>query len=91
MVYDPEHDGSAEDAAAGFRTIGDVVRPVVERSAGEQEGSARLLRPIRTEADARAAVIRSRLLSSVNALFAAGAIDREIVGELIAAIEGATA
>lgn len=89
-MYEPENDGSAEDRAAGFRTIGDVVRPIVER-VEEPTPSARLLRPIRTEADARAAVIRSRLLSSVNALFAAGAIDREIVGELIAAIEGATA
>lgn len=89
-MYDPSQDGSAEDAAAGFRTIGDIVRPIIERSA-EAVASPRLLRPIRTEADARAAVIRSRLLSSVNALFAAGAIDREIVGELIAAIEGATA
>lgn len=88
MVYEPEHDGSAEDAAAGFRTIGDVVRPIVQRSAPI---SPQLLRPVRSEADARAALIRSRLLHSVNALYAAGAIEREIVSEMIAAIEGATA
>lgn len=76
-MYQPELDGSAEDAARGFRTLADVTSP-------------RLLRPVRTEADARAVLIRSRLLSAVNALYAAGAIEREIVGELVAAIEGAT-
>lgn len=84
-MYEPESDGSAEDAAAGFRTIGDVLTRAAPQI------SPRLLRPVRTEADARAALIRSRLLHSVNALYAAGAVDREIVGELIAAIEGATA
>lgn len=52
--------------------------------------SPRLLRPVRTEADARAAMIRKRMLSGVNAMFAAGAVDREIAGELVALIEGAT-
>lgn len=78
MVYRPEDDGADIDAANGYRTIGDVL------------ASPQLLRPVRTEADARAAVIRSRMLAGVNAMFAAGAVDREIAGELVAMIEGAT-
>jgi len=84
MVYDPQHDGSAEDAAAGFRTIGDVLTRAAPQI------SPRLLRPVRTEADARAAVIRARLLRAVDAMRASGALDRELALELVAAIEGAT-
>lgn len=53
--------------------------------------SPRLLRPVRSEADARAAVIRARLLRAVDAMRGSGALDRELALELIAAIEGATA
>lgn len=76
MVYQPELDGSMQDAAANDAAPAPV--------------SPRLLRPVRTEADARAAVIRSRLLRAVNALHASGALDRELALELVAAIEGAT-
>ena len=89
MVYDPTQDGSAEDAAAGFHTIGDVCRNLVERSAPAPI-SPQLLRPVRSEADARAAIIRSRLLRAIDALRQSGALDRELASELVAAVEGAT-
>lgn len=87
-MYEPENDGSAADAAAGYRVLADVFR---EQAPPPPSASPALLRPLRTEADARAAVIRSRLLRAVNAMLAAGAIDREIAGEFVAAIDGATA
>lgn len=80
MAYFPEDDGSAEDYAAGYRTLADIDRPV----------SPQLLRPIRSEADARAAVIRARLLRSVNVWLISGLISSEVGGEIVAAIEGAT-
>lgn len=66
-------------------------RPDIATAAsGTVATSPALLRRVRTEADARAAVIRARLLRAVNALFASGTLDREVALELVAAIEGAT-